>query len=575
MTTGQLADGNGQDQAWLHEKLLLVADLVGSDPKTILCDKEPAGEPGLACEAINKRARRAGLIGSDQFIIEPYEEPSGDAGVQRPSRWIRFHHPDSGRPVIDLMVRDSYSVANSQAAGHGSRIAAYLRAWAEHCDQEPPDEPSPGSNGVGEPRAHQPGLLPTPIVGVAVNLGDVLDTAAGLRANVALLERACSAGELPEDLRRSSFPDPGAILLQEEVDRLRGRPGWDEGVRAIRATRQLRAQIPALLDTLPTISPWVDDTTKPAQERWTAVVAADLRRLNGCALRGQPRDAFPSDLPWLDQGVADALGEVLERLEECWNQLQAIERCRATPISLTPGSLSTYSGDLDASEAAAVIQLGDRKIWGVDELPETIDADMLRCLDRHGFIDARSVNMQNRQKFPGDKTPSTPSPGVWFSPIRQPTQAGDWEAVVSRHERDSAGHPSQVRLSDLGKAERAKTLRVMGGDRDGAHHPGSTDASKPDGNVHDHLGELAEERVKHELDGISETTFLSESDLATTFNIRQSTLRGKLPGWRKSHMNNDWLAVQDRRPKDPHYLYRVLSIYPLIEDIRRAGRGSA
>lgn len=463
MTNKPSAGGSDEDRAWLHEKLLLIADLVGKHPVQILCEKDPRGEPGLACDAINERARAAGLIGPDQFVIEPYERPSEDPGVPRPSRWIRFHHPDRSRPAIDLLVRDSYSVANDQAAGYSDRIAVYLRAWAEHCDRAPCDEQSPGSREVGETRAHQPGLLPTPIVGVAVNLGDVLDTAAGLRANVALLERACAAGELPEDLRRSSFPDSGAILRQEEVDRLQGRPGWDEGVRAIRATRQLRGLIPALLDTLPTITPWVDDASKPAQERWTVVVAADLRRLNGCAHRGQPRDALPSDLPWLDQGVADALGEVLERLEDRWNQLRAIERSRATPISLTPGSLSKYSGVLDASEAAAVIQLGDRKIWGVDELPETIDADMLRCLDRHGMVEARIVVMQSQSKHPGDKTPPKPSPQGWFSPIQNPTRAGDWDAVVSGHLRGSGGHPSQVRLSDVGKAERAKVLRTVGG----------------------------------------------------------------------------------------------------------------
>lgn len=571
MATG-LSDEN---RGWLYEKLLLAAHLVEHDPQTMLCDKDPNWERGLASDAINGRARVAGLIGPDQFIIEPHEEPSTDPGVQRPSRWIKFHHPEPARPPIDIVVRDSYSCRNDLVAGYGGRIAAYLRAWAERC-VESSSSPTPAASAVPEEvRVHRPGLLPTPIAGFAVNLGDALDLAAGLRANVAILERACAAGELPENLRRSTFPDQGAVLQQEEVDRLQGRPGWDEAVRAIRSTRELRGLIPALLDGLPTISRWVDDRTKPAQDRWTVRVAADLRVLNGCAHKGQPRDARPSDLPWLDQAVADALGEVLERLEQCWNDLQAIQRTRADPIILPPGYLSAYSGVLDPSEANAVIQLGERNIWGVDELPETIDADMLRCLDRHGMIHARIVIMQDQRRAPGDKTPPKPSPGVWFSPIQNRSLAGDWDAVFSSHLRDSGGHPSQIRLSDVGKAERAKILRRVGRTRGGDASGVSGDASGAEGEGADHQDDPAGDGVENELDGITDTSFLSESDLATRFKIPQSTLRRKLPGWRKSHMNNDWIRVTDRRPKDPHFLYRVLSIHPLIEEIRRSRRGSA
>jgi hypothetical protein len=319
----------------------------------------------------------------------------------------------------------------------------------------------------------------------------------------------------------------------------------------------------------------VDDASKPAQDRWTALVASDLRRLNGCAHRGQPRDALPSDLPWLDQGVADALGEVLDRLESYWNQLQAIERVRAKPITIKPGSLSAYSGELDAAEVAAVVQLGERDVWGVDELPETIDTDMLRCLDRHGMVQARVVLMKNQSQYPGDRTPPKPSPQEWFSPIQNPTRAGDWDAVVSGLLRGSGGHPTQVRLSDVGKAERAKALRTVGGGAGCGSVAVSVGASGAVGGAGGHNEDPIEVVGENELDGITETTFLSESDLADRFNVSQSTLRGKLPTWRKSHMNNDWIAVTDRRPKDPHFLYRVLSIYRLIEEIRRSQRGSA
>ena len=571
MAKGPATGTTDGDRAWLHEKLMQAVRRVVRNASETLVGFTADAETGLNCDEINKSAREIGLIAPGEFIIERRKTTEDGGEVET----VVVRHPDARRTPVKIQVVGPSRPSLREVVALADDVVHYLRAWAERCEQEPPEEQSLGSREVGETPAHQPGPLPTPIVGVAVNLGDVLDTAGWLRANVALLERACAADELPEDLRRSSFPDPGAILRQEEADRLQGRPGWNEAVHAIRATRQLRRSIPPLLDTLPTISTWVDDTTNPAQERWTVVVAADLRRLNGCAHRGQPRDPFPSDLPWLDQGVADALGEVLERLEERWNQLQAIKRSRATPISLTPGSLSLYSGVLDASEAAAVIQLGERTIWGVDELPETIDADMLRCLDRHGMVQARVVLMQNQSKHLGDCTPPKPSPQEWFSPIQQPKVAGDWDAVMAWHVRDSRQHPSQIRLSDVGKAERAKVLRTAGGSAGGDPGGPAADTTAAGGEAGGHYEDPTESVAKNDLDGITDTTFLSESDLADRFKVRQSTLRGRLPTWRKSHMNNDWIPVTDRRPKDPHFLYRVLSIYPLIEEIRRSQRGSA
>ncbi len=86
--------------------------------------------------------------------------------------------------------------------------------------------------------------------------------------------------------------------------------------------------------------------------------------------------------------------------------------------------------DLDDTEAAALAALGVRDQWLVNELPATIDADVLRCLDVAGLVEAASVILLNQQK-PGDKTPPKPSQGAWFSPIKQPQMAGGWDGIRS------------------------------------------------------------------------------------------------------------------------------------------------
>lgn len=63
--------------------------------------------------------------------------------------------------------------------------------------------------------------------------------------------------------------------------------------------------------------------------------------------------------------------------------------------------------------------------------------------------------------------------------------------------------------------------------------------------------------------------FLSEADLARVGGVKQDTLRKRLPKWRKAHQNNDWLMVENPRPRDPRYQYRWGSIKALVLSIRR------
>ncbi len=304
-------------------------------------------------------------------------------------------------------------------------------------------------------------LVPTPLAKLFEQFDMLLVTAGMLRREVKRLEQAEAAGELSEAIRRGWFPDKGCRLHPAESEVLRAEPHRDPVLKSIQLNRDLQRCGQEVFKHLPSAVDWLDDPADAAQKRWTVRVDADVRELLGCLYRGQPNDVELSDLPWPDQGIVDAMWPVMERLERLLHDLKSVERTRAAPIAVPVSLASTYRGDLDEAEVAAVHQLGDRDIWGVDELPETIDADMLRCLDRHGMVQTRIVVMQNQAKHPGDRTPPRPSPQGWVSPIQQPELAGDWDAVVAWHIRDSQRYPSQVRLSDVGKAERAKVQRSM------------------------------------------------------------------------------------------------------------------
>jgi len=114
---------------------------------------------------------------------------------------------------------------------------------------------------------------------------------------------------------------------------------------------------------------------------------------------------------------------------------------------------------LDMRGVDPLLLLGAREVWPLDELPQCIDADTLRCLDDDGFIEARCVIMNNQSKFPGDPTPPIPSRGEWCSPMRERHKIGDWDAVLMKNRRDTWHHPSEVRVSERGRAQLARLRR--------------------------------------------------------------------------------------------------------------------
>lgn len=116
---------------------------------------------------------------------------------------------------------------------------------------------------------------------------------------------------------------------------------------------------------------------------------------------------------------------------------------------------------MDAIELKALRTLGERDEWPVNELPDWIDVDLLRCLDVEGVIEARYVTAHNHAKFPGDAPNLTYSRSSWFSPIQNPGMAGPWEKWLRPQGYDCWNLPREVRVSDRGRAELAKARRLQ------------------------------------------------------------------------------------------------------------------
>ncbi|MBX3316475.1 MAG: hypothetical protein KF902_06370 [Phycisphaeraceae bacterium] len=114
---------------------------------------------------------------------------------------------------------------------------------------------------------------------------------------------------------------------------------------------------------------------------------------------------------------------------------------------------------MDATELRALRALAERDVWPVNELPEWIDVDLLRCLDVEGVIEGRYVTAHNNAKYPGDAPNITYSQSTWFSPLQKPSLAGPWENWVRPEGYDCWNPPREIRISDKGRAVLARAVR--------------------------------------------------------------------------------------------------------------------
>lgn len=228
---------------------------------------------------------------------------------------------------------------------------------------------------------------------------------------------------------------------------------WDIYVFALRAFRT------AIGDAKPCVTPmapYMDALDQPVRTNWTGLLSAELQSL----LRLVPSGIW-GDLETSPPGIVELEAKsrpVGARMDELKDIPPA-----ASPVSPSIGrrvaaatahNESTLPGTvtMDATEVAALRTLAERPYWGVDELPESIHAGLLRSLDDQGWVEARYVVMQNQQKYPGDPTPASPTRHGWISPIRTRGDMGEWDAVLKKRERDAWHHPNEVRVSERGRA---------------------------------------------------------------------------------------------------------------------------
>lgn len=114
---------------------------------------------------------------------------------------------------------------------------------------------------------------------------------------------------------------------------------------------------------------------------------------------------------------------------------------------------------MDAMELSALRVLDERDVWKVNELPASMDVDVLRCLDMDGVIEARYVTAVSDGRNP-DGTPRIGQwTSAWFSPIQNPGMAGPWDKWLRPQTYDCWNPPREVRLSDRGRAELARAER--------------------------------------------------------------------------------------------------------------------
>lgn len=124
---------------------------------------------------------------------------------------------------------------------------------------------------------------------------------------------------------------------------------------------------------------------------------------------------------------------------------------------------------MDHVEVRALVQLGERDIWKVDELPPGIDVDLLRCLDGANLIQARFCYWENRQQLPQDLTPPAQASSAWFSPMQKPGMAGGWDSILSSHISDHRKLPHEIMLTEQGRAELSRLHRRQIGINSGAN----------------------------------------------------------------------------------------------------------
>jgi len=71
-----------------------------------------------------------------------------------------------------------------------------------------------------------------------------------------------------------------------------------------------------------------------------------------------------------------------------------------------------------------------------------------------------------------------------------------------------------------------------------------------------------------------EQAFYSHGRLAAIFNVGEEALRKRLDRYRKRNMNG-WKPNEDRRTREPKYLYQLQAVRTIVEELRSSGQRPA
>lgn len=119
------------------------------------------------------------------------------------------------------------------------------------------------------------------------------------------------------------------------------------------------------------------------------------------------------------------------------------------------------------SELKALLQLAGQESYRIDQLPQEIDAAMLRRLDDLGIVEYRPWHLQNVTTDPKNPLPMEEVPSGmigWVSPNRAPGLAGSWESILEAlpKPRRAAGEvrPTAKGRAECDRAREAETARA-------------------------------------------------------------------------------------------------------------------
>lgn len=188
---------------------------------------------------------------------------------------------------------------------------------------------------------------------------------------------------------------------------------------------------------------------------------------------------------------------------------------------------------MDKAEEQALLQLGKQEVWSVRELPYGINADLLRGLDLEQAIEVRSCWWKDQREAEDDPPSRTIVHGSWFSPIKQPYQAGGWDSILTK------APPCELRLSEQGQV----TLARLG------RGEGRTPFLDP-------------------------TSLLTPSRLAELFDLPLTTVNSLLRRFRGRN-HNGWIENGDRGPNQPQYLFQINAVSECLQKAQDRARKKA